>query len=116
MDKITVVIKKVGKDPTVTQIDNTLEAMQSVVDGSIEHVGLHGFDVWVNEEGKLRGLEGNIYLEEIDDILCGDILVTKSNDEGETIGLTKKDIDTIIGILTLCPDLGKMNNWLNDYE
>jgi len=42
------------------EIDDTLEALQSVVGGYIEHVGiLGGLAVVVNEEGRLMGLPPN---------------------------------------------------------
>lgn len=57
---MTIVVCKPGSAPRKTTSDNTLEAMQSIVDGLIERVPLDdGVDLWLNEEGLLDGLTPN---------------------------------------------------------
>lgn len=53
-----VLVIECGKQPTVKEIDNTLAAMQQVVDGYIQMIFPRRNDVALicNEEGKLMGL------------------------------------------------------------
>lgn len=55
-----VIRKKPGCEPEIIDIDNTLEALQTEVDGYIETVSLSTDAVVIcNEEGRLRGLPYN---------------------------------------------------------
>lgn len=66
-----------GKSPVFTEIENTLEAMQEVVGGSIEKVDPWGGDVALicNEEGLLTGLTPNRLILDgtgrVFDVICG---------------------------------------------
>ena len=53
-----VIVVKPNQNPTVKEIDGSLESMQAVVDGWIQHIMPWADDVALicNEEGKLRGL------------------------------------------------------------
>ena len=54
------IVKEVGKAPVVTDIENTLDALKSLVGGYIEVVGLDdGVLLICNEEGKMQGLPPN---------------------------------------------------------
>ena len=56
MGKIKVVIKKVGRNPRVTIIEDDLKTSQRIVKGRIEIVPVaNGIDMIVNEEGKMNG-------------------------------------------------------------
>lgn len=64
MNKINCIYKEPGKTARAKMIENELEAFQAAVGGYIETVPLvNGFLMLVNEEGKLRGLEHNFYVE-----------------------------------------------------
>lgn len=67
-----VLYKKPGEAPVVLQIHSSLSELQELVGGYIEIVKL-GEDIAIicNEEGKLKGLEANFYVEAIDDIIVG---------------------------------------------
>lgn len=51
------------------------------------------FDLWCDEEGKLTSKPVNIKVEQYDDIIVGNILITKGGDELES--LTEEDITDI---------------------
>ena len=62
MGKIKVVIKKVGRNPRVTIIEDDLKTSQRIVKGRIEIVPVaNGIDMIVNEEGKMNGNKPNFY-------------------------------------------------------
>lgn len=87
-----------GKEPVVSEIDNTLTAMQAYVGGYIETVTLSdGLVVIVNEDGKYMGLPrtGRFLVRELQhDILCGNVLVCRrSGSEVAPVG--RRDIDTV---------------------
>ena len=57
-----------------------------------------GIDVWCNEEGKFMNLKPCVALAhqgKIFDIVVGNIVFTRCNDEGETVSLTDEDIEYI---------------------
>lgn len=80
-EKISVVLVEVGKVPRLVEIENTLEAMQSLVGGNIEEYMPFNDEVAIvcNEEGKMRGLSLNraIYTNsrKILDVIAGDFFV-----------------------------------------
>lgn len=54
------IIKEVGKAPVVKDIENTLDALKSLVGGYIEVVRLEDNILLIcNEEGKIQGLSPN---------------------------------------------------------
>lgn len=54
------IIKEVGKAPEIKNIENTLDALKSLVGGYIEVVGLDDNVLLIcNEEGKMKGLPPN---------------------------------------------------------
>ncbi len=78
-----------------------LKTMQALVGGCIERValgghGLGGLDVFINEEGKLKGLSFNsaatlltgILME--GDLIVGDAFVCAGNAEGNAVGLSDR--------------------------
>lgn len=59
-DTLKVIIKKPGHMPQETEIENSLKALQALVDGYIEHVNVNEkIGMIINEEGKLNGMEEN---------------------------------------------------------
>ena len=55
------VIKRPGEEPEMKEIDNTLTALQEIVEGYIETVRLNKEIVIVlNEEGRIRGMQPNV--------------------------------------------------------
>lgn len=90
-----------GENLYATEIENTLESMQEIVGGWIEHISvesLGSIDMWGNDEAKLIGLEPTIaltYKGKIYDVVCGNVVFLRHDDEGESISLTDDDIKFI---------------------
>lgn len=54
------VIKRPQEEPEMREIDNTLQALQAIVDGPIETLRLSkSIVIIVNKEGRLRGMQCN---------------------------------------------------------
>ena len=81
--------------------------LSEAVDGLIESVDLAelGVTMWVNEEGKINQLEQNaigtsLYVDQygMHDFISGNIIFTniETDDEGNTLGLTEKQIATLM--------------------
>lgn len=96
----------------VTEFDpsESLTFLQGAVGGLIEHLPfpVEGVDAWINEEGKYSDLQlnpvatvlmrnGNLIFP--DDYIVGDLVLTASNDEGETLGLTGEQVDAIVNLV-----------------
>jgi hypothetical protein len=96
MSTIKVIVARVEQQPGVEEIDSSLEGMQAIVGGYIECVSLsEGLDLWFNEEGRINGMPFNRLItddrgNEWD--IHGDLFLARHDDEGETIGVTSKDI------------------------
>ncbi len=91
--KIKVLLVEPEKYPKEIVIDDTLEAMQEVVDGDIEEYMPFDDDVAIicNEEGKMRGLPLNraVYVQDNDkkemvDIICGKFFICYAPPESES--------------------------------
>lgn len=80
---------------------NTLYDMYELIDCrcvDVRTVEINGeeIDVWFDDEFLLRGEHPipNLMLPN-HELLCGNVLFAKHDDEGATVGLTKKDMDDI---------------------
>lgn len=106
MGKIKVVIKKVGRNPIVTLIEDDLKTAQRIVGGRIEIVSVSkGIDMIVNEEGKMNGNKPNFYFTQngYTDLIFGDVLFTGVNyEEGTQISLTDGQIQYVLDWLNTC--------------
>ena len=106
---ITVITKYPNQPVTTKEIDGSLEAMQKIVGGYIELVGIeigdNYYSLVCNEEGKLQNLEPNIILKSdfagfgARDIVAGPVFVMKHDEEGEAISLGADDIMPIVNYL-----------------
>lgn len=93
--------------PEVIDVQNELEPLKTLVGGYIETVYLgEGYILICNEEGKLWGLEPNIFLisgTNVDEVV-GPILIVK--DAGEEFGeLTEEETEVV------CERLGGSGIW-----
>lgn len=96
-----VVIKKVGEQAQVAEIENTLEALQGIVEGYIEVVAVGGEVLMIcNEEGKLNGLEYNFKLG--NDFIVGNVLFVQAKDEDFT-DLDESNIETVMKFFNKTP-------------
>ena len=89
-----VVIKKVGEQAQVAEIENTLDALQKFVGGHIEVVSVGGEIIMIcNEEGKLNGLEYNFKLG--NDFIVGNVLFVQAKDDDFT-DLSDSNVESIM--------------------
>ena len=68
------------------------------VDCVCRKIGKNYYDIWVDDEGLLkekRYICGELISNKASEILVGNIVIAKSNEEGETIGLTYDDLEEI---------------------
>lgn len=80
--KLTVVMVEPHKAPYVTKIDDELSALQKAVGGYIEVVGNgYGTLIICNEEGKLKGLEGNRRIRDGASVIADTFFVVGDNGE-----------------------------------
>ena len=92
--KIKVLYKRVGREPEVIEIENTLQAMQSLVGGFIEVIPYDYYELVCNDEGKLQGLYPNVGFDY--DIINGNFFIANDNYEtGDFASLTDKNIEKI---------------------
>lgn len=92
MEEIKVIIKKVGEEPYVDLIKNTLETKQKIVGGLIECVEYEDALIICNEEGKILNLEPNVLFDY--DYIAGDFIVVGDDYEnGDFKSLTKEQIE-----------------------
>ena len=98
--EIIVVVKTPGEKAKMDTISNSLEGMQKVVGGNIEYVPWGNFDLYCNEEGKLNGLEPNLYNAVPGDVVVGTVFVSKANEDGEAVSLSKEEVSKIIDRLS----------------
>lgn len=104
-----VVVKRVGKNPTVKTISdnnsltNCLADLQTIVGGYIEEIkypvsGMEDMLLICNEEGKLKQLAPNFFLNK--DVIVGDVcfLNVRENESGENeyCSLTKPQINFLL--------------------
>lgn len=79
------------KRPYIQKIDNSLRPMQDIVGGLIEVIKLDKTTALVcNEEGKIKGLEGNRRVGS--DIIAGTFFICGSNEEGEFLSLNDEQV------------------------
>ena len=94
--KIRVLVKEPGKLSEVREIENTLEAFQTIVGGRIEALRIRDdLCCYVNEDGKLLNMRPNFvigrqYVSKVD-IIVGPAVFFRSDDEGNEVSLTLTD-------------------------
>ena len=92
--KIKVLYKRVGREPEVVEIENTLQAMQSLVGGFIEVIPYDYYELVCNEEGKIMGLYPNVGFDY--DVINGNFFIANDDYEtGDFASLTDKNIEKI---------------------
>ena len=69
--ELRILLKKVGKEPKIMNIENTLKAKQKLVKGLIEVISINKNILLIcNEEGKIENLKPNLKFEY--DTIVGD--------------------------------------------
>lgn len=104
---LRVVVAEPGKPAEVREIEGDIgEALRALVGGWLECVplwdGVH--DIWLNEEGKLLGLEPNRMVRASSDgaawDIVGTLVVAAHNEQGDTTSLTLDAAGRIAAALT----------------
>jgi len=107
--KTKVIVARVGQNPVVEEMEDSLDAMQDIVGGYIERVRLGDtVDMWFNEEGRLKGLPMNRLVP--DDYgnqwdICGNLFLASHNDEGDTTSLSNDDLKKWMSVVEQSPRL-----------
>lgn len=96
------IIKKVDGGFYVDEVDfskyESYGYIRSFIPNYVEVYGLpDGFDIWVDEEGKINGEPPNVVIADeydyIMEILHGNIVILSSDEEGNTLPLTERQVD-----------------------
>lgn len=95
IEKIRIVLKKIGEEPKVMNIKDTLEAKQKLVNGLIEVVPVTDDILLIcNEEGKLENLLPNLVFDY--DYIAGDCFFIGDDFENEGFkSLTDEQIEEV---------------------
>ena len=97
---INIVYKKPHEEPISMEIENDWEQFQKLVDGYIEVVPANddkSIVMLINEDGKLKGLDVNVWIENT--CIAGNVIFIQQDLNGEFISLTDDMIKSIIKIL-----------------
>lgn len=91
-----ILYKKPGLPPEVREIENELKVYQELVEGYIEVVRFGDYCLIVNEEGWLKNLQHNFYMEAIDQMIYGPAVFTRLNEARDDFaGMNDNDIKWI---------------------
>lgn len=95
MNKIRILLVRPSCFPEVVEVENSLSAMRSLVDGHLE--AFYPFESYItcicNEEGKILGLKKNRYFRYLNDVIFGNFFVCGYDDDGNFIGLNNTQIE-----------------------
>lgn len=99
--------------PYVEPFNESLEALQEQVGGLIEHFIIdeslndRRIDMWIDDEGKLKGHKPTFLLCDKDgnplDAIVGNCVFTKYDGDGNTFGLSQEDINIVMSWLGTLP-------------
>lgn len=105
MGKMTFMVVKAGLPPVFEQFEvkseqDSYNIIKNAVGGYIEALRLSDTcTLWVNEEGKIHDLKPNFQLLDRagtpQDYVCGNVIFTGVDNNGETVGLTEEDMKLI---------------------
>lgn len=89
------IIKEVGKNPQIKEIENDLTTLQGLVDGYIEVISAGGgIALIVNEEGKIYGLPVNFKIG--NDAIVGNAVFVAYGNDGEFTDLSEDQTAAVI--------------------
>ncbi len=100
MKNIKVVVfepgNKIPYTKTISKKDSGDE-IRKAIGGWLELVSIQGpshvYNLWINEEGKLKDLPRNCLIFQGEDTLRGTGVISKGDEEGEEVGLTDAEAD-----------------------
>jgi hypothetical protein len=94
--QIRIILVAPEKEPIEMIIRNDLTMLQDLVGGYIECIRQDGYDIIINEEGKLEGLQPNFLIYGGADYVAGTALFAGVDyDSGEFKSLTDEQINII---------------------
>jgi Domain of unknown function (DUF3846) len=94
--QIKVLIVEPNRPARIETISNSLQTFQRLVGGYIEHIREDGYDIIINEEGKLINLEPNFMIYGGQDFIAGvAIFVGIEYRTGDCKSLTDEQIERI---------------------
>jgi hypothetical protein len=99
MSEVRVIKIDVGKKPTDSKIENSLEAFQAYVNGFIEVHPLKSVGLYMvmNEEGSIHQLPRNVEASKLfGSLIVGNAILTRYNTDGDNIDLTDEDVKKVI--------------------
>jgi hypothetical protein len=95
-ERISILVRRAGQEPTVETITNHFTAMQEIVGGNIEmpyNPDLRDLQIVCNEDGKfLEDVKPNVYWGG-SDVIFGDIFFVGTNGDGESVSVTPEQIE-----------------------
>jgi hypothetical protein len=114
MKKLRVVVAEPGQRAEVREIDGSYKTMCAIVGGYLEVVPVlwaeEGLDCWLNENGRIEGLEPNrlVRAPRADSWwdIYGTLFLARSNEEGDTVSLGADEAQALCDLLNgkdACP-------------
>jgi hypothetical protein len=101
VEEVRVVIMEVAREPRIEMIEKDFRSFQAIVGGNIEAIefdrSIPESTLYLNEDGIEKRLPLNCVWN--GHFLLGDIFISKTNEEGEDVGLTKEEAQKVISIL-----------------
>ncbi len=84
----------------VDKWDHNLDNVQQFVGGYIQPIRVNeSITIWMNEEGKMQGLEPNFHMINSEgqnlDVIVGNVLIAGTDSEGNDISLTDEEIEEL---------------------
>ena len=125
MDKLKGFLIDVQKsNPYIVEIEHNLNSFYQILNCSAfdiarRKIGKTYYDIFCDDEGLLKDKPiVSAVSSDMQPMLVGNLFITRSNDEGETISLTNEEINEVKRHLTaVFDDLGRMYPCLIcDYE
>lgn len=118
-EKLKILLKKVGQEPKIKFIDNTLKAKQKLVGGLIEVLDFEDDTLIIcNEEGKILNLPPNTVFDM--DYIAGDYLVVGNDFENADFkSLTDEQIKNVTPIIndkSIKYSDEQLQDFIKDYE
>jgi hypothetical protein len=102
MNQIRIIVKEPNEQPIIKYVEDNLHVWQQLIGGYIEAVLYNDtFNIIAicNEEGKLIGLQPNIYY--YNDILVGTVVFVTSDGKGNFASLSYDQINYVLSSLLI---------------
>lgn len=102
MSKIEIVLKNVGEEPKLIEIESNIDEFQKIVEGYVEAIRItdDGLYMFCNEEGRIFGLKRNFSFikHPIRDDILGNVFFAR-NTNAETSSVKKSDLELVKNLI-----------------